>query len=148
MSCILRVSGSELNVDALLSIVDLKPDRIWRRGEPRRASKPQGKRHDHSGTTFVASEAGFDEFGLQLDEATSYLETHGRQIASMASFDGVQDATLDFGIALRDVLIHSDILPVRFLKAAAEAGISVELSHYPCSEEKNQSEQAEAPNRR
>ena len=58
----------------------------------------------------------------------------------MTSFKGVQDVTLDFGIALRDVMIHSDILPLRFLKAAAESGVSVELSHYPCTEEKNQSE--------
>lgn len=109
---------------------------------------PDGERYDHSGATFVASEANFDEFGLQLDEATSYLETHGQKIASMASFEGVQDSTLDFGIALRDSLFHSDILPVRFLKAAAAAGISVELSHYPGSEERIQSEEADAPNRR
>ena len=140
MSCILRVSGTELNIDALLNIVDLQPDRIWRRGEPCRASKPEGKQHDHSGATFVASDADFDEFGQQVDEATNYLETRGRQIASMTSFKGVQDVTLDFGIALRDVMIHSDILPLRFLKAAAESGVSVELSHYPCTEEKNQSE--------
>lgn len=136
MSCILRVSGAELNVDALLNIVDLKPDRIWRRGEPRRTSKPEGKRHDHSGASFVASDADFSEFGQQIEEATSYLENHARHIASMVSFDGVQDATLDFGIELRDVAIHSDILPVRFLKAVAGVGIAVELSHYPCSEEK------------
>lgn len=145
MSCILRVSGAELNVEALLCIVDLKPDRIWRRGEPGRASKPEGKRHDHSGATFVASDADFDEFEEQIEEATCYLETHCRQIASIASFEGVQHATLDIGIALRDVAIHSDILPLRFLRAAADAGISVELSHYPCSEEKNQSEQGVAP---
>lgn len=141
MSCILRVSGAELNVDALLSIVDLRPDRIWRRGEPRRASRPEGRRYDDSGTTFVASDADFDEFGQQLDEATGFLETHCCQITSMASFEGVQNATLDFGIELRDVAIHCDTLPPRFLKAAAAAGISVELSHYPCTEEKNQSEQ-------
>lgn len=139
MSCILRVSGAELNVDALLSIVDMKPDQIWRRGEPRRTGDPDAKRHARSGATFLASDAGFDEFRQQLDEATRYLETHCRQIASMASFDGVQDATLDFGIELRDVAIHIDFLPLRFLKAAAEAGISVELSHYPGSEEKDQS---------
>lgn len=134
MSCILRVAGAELDVDALLHIVDLKPDRVWRRGQPRRTSKPEGKRHDDSGAAFVASDADLHEFAQQLDEATGYLEMHCRQIAFLASFEGVQHATLDFGIELRGVAIHSDILPVRFLKAAAEAGVSVELSHYPRSE--------------
>lgn len=146
MSCILRVSGSNLDVEALLSLVDLKPDRVWRCGEPRRASKPEGRRHDHSGATFVASNADFCEFDKQVDEATSYLERHCQQMASMASFEGVQDTTLDFGIELRDVAIHSDVLPVRFLKAAAEAGVSVELSHYPCSETEIESEQVGAQN--
>ncbi|MBL9176521.1 MAG: hypothetical protein JNM65_00570 [Verrucomicrobiaceae bacterium] len=59
-------------------------------------------------------------FGQQPDEATSYLETHVRQIASMASFEGLQDAILDFGIGFHNVAIHSDILHLRFLKAAAE----------------------------
>jgi hypothetical protein len=65
----------------------------------------------------------------------------------MASFEGVEDATLDLGIELRDVAIHSDILPVRFFKAVAGVEVAVELSHYPCSEEEIQSEQAAAPNR-
>jgi hypothetical protein len=58
----------------------------------------------------------------------------------MVSFEGVQDATLDFGIALHDVLTHSDILIPRFLKAVGVTGLAVELSHYQCSAEDNQSE--------
>ncbi|WP_200273249.1 hypothetical protein [Luteolibacter pohnpeiensis] len=140
------MSRAELNVDALLSIVDLKPDRIWHRGEFRRASKPEGEKYNDSGITFVASIADFDEFRLQLDEATSYLETHEQQIAVITSFEGVQEATLDFGIELCDAWIHSDILPPRFLRAAAVSGISVELSHYPKSEDKYNSKQGAAPN--
>ena len=81
---------------------------------------------------------------MQVDEATSFLEAHSVQIAAMVSFEGVQDATLDFGIALHDVLIHSDILTARFLKAVALTGLAVELSHYQCSAEDNQSEQVMA----
>ena len=128
MSCILRVSGAELDVDTLISIVDLKPDRIWRRGEPSRASKPEGKRYDHSGATFVASVADFGEFGQQLDAATSYLEIQCRQIASMASFDDVQDATLDFGIELRNVAVHHDVLPFRFLKATGSLSVALSVA--------------------
>jgi len=147
MSCILRICGDELDVDALLSVVDLEPDHVWRRGEPRRVSKPEGKRHEHSGVTFVASNSDFSEFNQQIDEATCYLDTHRVQITAMTSFEGVQHAILDFGIELRDVAIHSDILPLRFLKAAVETGVSVELSHYPCCDNENQSEQTMDVNR-
>jgi hypothetical protein len=146
MSCILRVSGDELNVDALLRVVGLQPDRVWRRGEPRRASKPDGKRNESSGVTFVASDADYREFSLQLDEATEFLEDNRAQIAAMASFEGVQHAILDFGIELRDVPFHSDILTPQFLMAVAGMGLAVELSHYPCRAEDQQSEQVVPPN--
>lgn len=142
MSCILRVYGKDLNIDSLLAIIDLEYDRVWRRGESRQASKSGGKRHDHSGMTFVASDADFSDFGQQVDETTNYLESYGDQIVIIASFEGVQTAVLDFGIELRDVAIHSDVLPLRFLRAAAEAGVSVGLSHYPCPDHGSQSEQS------
>jgi hypothetical protein len=43
-------------------------------------------------------------------------------------------------------MIHSDILTPRFLRAAAIAGVAVELSHYPCNNEENPSEQAAPSN--
>ncbi len=144
MSCILRVSGDELDVDALLKVIGLEPDRVWRRSEPRRASKPDGERNESSGVTFVASEAGFCEFGVQLDDATKFLEDNRARIAAMASFEGVQHAILDFGIELRDVPFHSDILTPRFLMAVSGTGLAVELSHYPSRAEDQQSEQVGA----
>ena len=135
MSCILRVCGAELDVDALIKAVNVKPDRLWHQGEPRRARKPNGERHKHSGATFVVSDAALDDLPAQLDDETNFLEENRVQIAAMASFAGVEFATLDFGIALRDVLSHSDILTPRFLKAVAVTGLAVELSHYQCSAE-------------
>ena len=140
MSCILRVSGDHLDVDALLASIQLAPDRIWNRGEPRTRSKPNGKCHENSGIALLASDADFGDFGMQVEEATKFLEDHSAQIAGIVTFKGVEEATLDFGIELRDVMIHSDILTPRFLGAAASVGIAVELSHYPCSNEQKPSE--------
>jgi hypothetical protein len=141
MSCILRVSGGQLDVDALLSSVRLTPDCIWNRGEPRTRTKPDGKCHQDSGVTYLASDADFCDFDKQVEEATRFLEDHSTEIAGIVSFEGVEEATLDFGIELRDVMIHSDILTPRFLRAAAIAGVAVELSHYPCNNEEEPSEQ-------
>ncbi len=141
MSCILRVSGGQLDVDALLASVRLTPDHVWHRGEPRFRSKPNGKCHESSGVTFLASDAGFGDFDMQVEEATKFLEDHSTQIAGIVTFKDVEAATLDFGIELRDVMIHSDVLAPRFLRAAALAGVAVELSHYPCNDEEKSSEQ-------
>lgn len=138
MSCILRVSGDNLDVDALLASIHLTPDRVWHQGELR----TQGKPNEHSGFTVVASDADIRDFETQLVEATRFLEDYGAQIADIASFEGVKYATLDFGIELRDVAIHSDTLTPRFLSAVANAGISVELSHYPGIDEQKLSGQA------
>jgi hypothetical protein len=141
MSCILRVSGAQLDVDALLASVRLIPDRVWHRGEPRLESRPNGKCHEHSGATFLASGADFGDFDRQIEEATRFLEDHSTQIAGIVTFKDVEAATLDFGIELRDVMIHRDILAPRFLRAAALAGVAVELSHYPCNHEEESSKQ-------
>jgi hypothetical protein len=83
--------------------------------------------------TFVASDADFCDFELQVEEATKFLEKHSDDISGIIALNGVEDAILDFGIELRDVAIHCDFLTPRFLRAAAEVGVTVELSHYPCS---------------
>jgi len=134
MSCILRVFGEQLDVEALLAKVTLKPDRIWRKGEPRFKIKPNGQVNEQSGVTFVASDANFHEPAKQLEDATRFLEDCHDEIVLLVEFEGVEHATLDFGIELRDVAVHCDCLSPRFLRAAASAGIEVELSHYPISE--------------
>lgn len=135
MSCILRVNGEELDVKALLAGITLKPDNVWHKGEPRSPSRPSGRLNQFSGVSFVASDADFSDFDLQLREATAFLEDFRGQIEFMVDFDGVDEVILDFGIEPpSDAVIHSDILTPGFLRAAADAKISVELSHYPISE--------------
>jgi len=140
MSCIFRVCGDNLDIESLLSIVALQPDRVWRRGEPRRKNKD--KVHTFSGATFTASGADFSEFDVQVEDATRFLEDNHQDVLTMVAFEGVEDVRLDFGIEFRDVAIHGDFLPNHFLRAAGAAGISVLLSHYPCPDEDDQSEQA------
>lgn len=48
MSCILRISGRNLDVDKLVQKSTLKPDTIYRRGQPLFQSKPKGKKLQYS----------------------------------------------------------------------------------------------------
>lgn len=136
MSCILRVFGSSLNVEALLAQTALEPDRVWKKGEPRFKTKPDGETLNNSNASFLASEADMSEFDIQTREASFFLEKNHSEIRKMVVFPGVEEVVLDFGVELRDYAIHSDYLPPKLIQVAAQAGIGLELSHYyPCSKE-------------
>ena len=137
MSCILRISGESLNVDALLSQHDMSPDRTWKKGEARSL---KGKTYSDCGANFIASEADLDEFARQLTEATAYLETHTTTIANMVATPGVQYAVLDFGVSLREGYVAQFCyFPPQFIQLVANAGIGLEVSQYACSEDDGES---------
>lgn len=133
MSCILRVSGESLDVDALLSEVALVPHRKWKKGDARIL---KGKLYADSGANFVVSEAEMDEFPHQAIDATVFLERNAALIAKMAAFPGVQDAVMDFGVSLREGNVAQFCrLPPKLIQLAASACIGFEISHYAFSEE-------------
>jgi hypothetical protein len=133
MSCILRISGEALDIEALLLHRSLVPYRTWHKGEERAF---KGKAHSDSGVSFVASDADFDEFERQLTDATKFLETHASEIASMAATLGVQFATLDFGVSLyEDSVAQFCSFPPKFVRLAASAGLGLEVSMYACSDD-------------
>jgi hypothetical protein len=145
MSCILRISGDHLDIEALLREVLLKSDRIWLKGQRRFPDNPNSKISDTSGASFVASDADLCDFDRQVTDATKFLKANLGSIRKMKVFPGVESLTLDFGIELRDAATHSDFLPPDFLKIAADSQVTVELSHYPCSQHE-ESEQNSPPN--
>ncbi|MFT4639529.1 MAG: hypothetical protein ACI8T1_002854 [Verrucomicrobiales bacterium] len=128
-------------MDALVASIHIKDDKVWRKGEIRSASRPDGKANRHSGATFIASDADFEEFETQVVEATRFLVQHRDEMRDLVRFDAVDHATLDFGIELRDVMIHSDTLTPELIAAAAAVGVSIELSHYPGSKAQTNIEQ-------
>ncbi|MBX3741259.1 MAG: hypothetical protein KF712_09735 [Akkermansiaceae bacterium] len=115
----------------MLATVQLEPDRIWQKGEPRVKSKPDGRLNESSGVNFVVSDADFRDFDVQLRDAIGFINGNRRCLELIREFPSVDWFALDFGIELRDAAIHSDILTPEFLLAAASIGISVEFSHYP-----------------
>ncbi|WP_218082142.1 hypothetical protein [Anthocerotibacter panamensis] len=82
MSCILRISGDSLDVDALLSQHSLPADSNWRKGE---SHILRGKTHSDSGVSFVASEADLDEFNRQVTEAAAFLDFHASPTSRQSS---------------------------------------------------------------
>jgi len=132
MSCILRVYGEQLDVGALTSAVSLEADRIWKKGEKRRAGA--GKLQSSSGVTFVASEADFDCFKVQVRDAIEFLERNLADVSVLSAFPGVERAVLDFGAEMSEGKVAvSSYLPPQLVRLAASAGIGIEVSVYACS---------------
>ena len=130
MPCVLRVSGENLDLNALLDRSALKAFRTWRKGELRVPAAANSKINADSGACFDVSAAGFEEFGKQQEDATNFLSSNRSSIQQLTSCPGVEHAHLDFGIDWGASWIHSDVLSPAFLRAAADVGISVEISHY------------------
>ena len=135
MSCILRVSGAALDIDALLSEVPLKPDQFWRKGEPR--SRIAKGPHVDSGASFLASNADLDALEKQVAEVTAFLESKLGSVARLASFPGVEHATLDFAVALNESSVAvCSYLPPTLIRLASKANVGIEVSTYVCSDER------------
>lgn len=133
MSCILRISGEWLDVDTLLSQHPLPVDQVWRKGEPRLL---KGKYYSESGASFVASDAKLDEFAEQAAEATEFLNLHLGTITNLVVYPGVQNAILDFGVALvQGYVSQCSYLPPKLIQLAAKAGVSIAITNYACSDE-------------
>lgn len=133
MSCILRVGGTSLDIDALLSSCSLTPRTQWRRGEERTAG---GKVFSTSGANFVASEADFEAFDIQVADAIAFLREHVTQLRRLAAFGGVDAATLDFAVSIyEDTMVRSCSLSPELVRLAADVGLGLELSFYACKHE-------------
>jgi len=132
MSCVLRIYGEFLDIDTLIFRCSIPAHRIWVKGEQRLS---KGKTHATSGANFIASDADFTEFDIQIIDATSFLEEHALAIKEIAAFPGVQHMVLDFAVTIKNgYAMQSSYLPPKFVQLAAQLGIGLEVSHYPCSD--------------
>jgi hypothetical protein len=134
-SCYLRVGGKELNVDAYLKEHPCQVSGLHRLGEPRYKNKPDGPKLDHSGFNICVSDARFEDLKQQIHDAVVFLKDkeHSEQISTLLAYPGVEDVTLDFGVARDD----RDEFPVKwysfppeFIQLAGSLGLGLEITFY------------------
>lgn len=132
MACIFHISGQDLDVEALVQLSPVEPCTVFRRGEP--VSKRQNSRRAQiSGINLEVSDADFDDLEQQQADAIAFLRTHASTLQEMRQLVGVERASLDFGIAMRDVVVQSDTFPAELIMLIAPLRCSLELSQYPVS---------------
>jgi hypothetical protein len=137
MSCNLKFWGTDFNVDAFIEKSGLLVYTINRLGEPVFKSKPDGRKHDGSGCAAAVSDAKFNDFNEQANDAIGYLEHNGETLKHISTAEGLEYATLHFGASFNpgNGFYQSHRLPPELVKLAAEFGIAITISMYPPSQE-------------
>jgi hypothetical protein len=129
MSCVLRIGGKELDVDALAENLTLPAYRVDRNGELR-PLRSRGV-FDESTIHVDVSGADFADLPTQVVDAIRFLTANVDALRTAVRFPGVRHATLDFAVESKDVAIDSSYLPPDLLRRAGELGVGIELSVYP-----------------
>jgi hypothetical protein len=131
MSCVLRISGPTLDIDALLSCRTLEPCAVWRKGT---TSRGRRRPATVSGANFAVGEGASDEFDAQVVEAMRFLFANADEVNRLVRFAGVESAVLDFGVSIyEDTWSNSCRFPVEILALAARTGVELEVTYYKTS---------------
>lgn len=132
MSCVLRVAGREFDVDAYIKRGALVPSAVYRRGEARFPTLPRARTNSRSGFNVVVSRKPFSDFDGQVRDAVTFLGKQRRAIQALRRRDGVDGASLDFGVERRaDAAVQCQAFPEDLVRLAGELGLGLELSFYP-----------------
>ncbi|MGH9319843.1 MAG: hypothetical protein ACRD3V_08120 [Vicinamibacteria bacterium] len=132
MSCVLRASGSDFDPESFLVDSELKPaaSPIYRRGEPKLTSEPDGSQWQSSGFNVGVSEADFDDLAGQIRDAVRFLSQHEEELRRLGRFDGVESVCLEFAIDRKEVAVQSDVFDAELLWRAGALDIDLVVSHY------------------
>jgi hypothetical protein len=132
MSCVLRVAGREFDVDAYIKRGALVPSAVYRRGEARFPTLPRARKSSQSGFNIVVSKKPFSDFAGQVRDAVTFLERQRRAVQALRRRNGVDGATLDFGVERRgDAIVQCQVFPEDLVRLAGQLGLALELSFYP-----------------
>lgn len=129
MSCVLRIGGEQLDVDALMGSIGLPAYRVDRKGAPRlpRSHGP----FEVSMVHLDVSASAFWDLQAQVADAIAFLTANADVLATALRFPGVDRAILDFAVEAKDLPVDSKYLPPDLLRRAGELGLGIELSSYP-----------------
>lgn len=130
MGCVLHFFGDAADVEELQRLCPTVPCNVFRKGHPKSA-RPAARVARTSGISVVASEAEFEELEQQQADALAFLRRHQAELQAMRSVQGVETASIDFGIYMRNVFVQGDSFEPDLLAAIASLEMRLVLSQYP-----------------
>lgn len=130
MACVLHFVGDSADVAELERLSPVEPCNVFRMGQPK-SGRPNSRLARTSGVSLVVSDADFDELEEQQVEALAFLNQHQSALRAMRAVRGVESASIDFGISMRNVIVQSDSFDPEVLAAIGGLRLCLVLSQYP-----------------
>ncbi len=135
MSCVLRASGDHFDVDSFLAESNFEPCAVYHKGEQKHSSKKDDLSAS-SGFTLDVSEAGFDDFNQQVQDATRFISENHIELVRLKSYLGIKSISLDFGVNTNfDAAARSLRFPQELIQKVAALNIGLEISLYAVSDD-------------
>ena len=129
MSCVLRASGADFDVDTFLNGSSLDALTVFRRGELQfTGSKIVSQ---YSGMNISVSTREFSDLKGQIEDAVRFLSKHEEELRRLRDSQGLERMDLDFGIEERRAIFQSDSFPPDLLSLLGDSGIGLVVSRYP-----------------
>jgi len=137
MSCILRVDGSELNLDDCLADIRLTAYAKYRKGEPTKSVLQRGQLNDSSGFKLLASDS--NDVSIQIDEALMFLKEHHPSLKTLSVRPDIETTTLDFAwyfpVGKNGAAAQFRTFPPDLLRLCGDLKIGIEVSVYATAED-------------
>ena len=130
MACVLHFFGADAHVDELLRLAPAPTCAVYRKGKPS-SDRPAARLAATSGVSMVASDTDFDDLDEQQAQALTFLRQHHLALAAMRDVPGLEVASIDFGISMRNVVMQSDTFDADLLVEIARLRMRMVLSQYP-----------------
>ena len=126
--CILRVVSTRTAIESLIKTSDLRPFKIYRKGEPIVSGSKKLSRY--SGFNVDVSQA--DDLDNQVREAIRFLKKHSAGLRRLRRHRSFKEMTLDFGVWNRAPQKPAQFfrLPDPLVQLSGKSGIGIELSLY------------------
>jgi|ERR1700733_13053113 hypothetical protein len=131
MSCVLRASGANFDVDEFLKTSSLDALTAFHRGELQFPSSSVTRKSESSGMNVSVSTREFSDLRGQIKDAIEFLSKNDRELRRLHDFPGLERMDLDFPVEDRDVVYQRDAFPHKLLSLLGGLGIGLIVSRYP-----------------
>lgn len=131
MSCVLRISGENLDIDNFVKKTQMSGFDIWHKGDALGLSAHKKKKS--SGASIITSDSDFHDIKGQIEDTVRFLINYKNNLKIIASTDNIDHAIIDFGIdsiTNENQLTQTFRFPKDLIKLCAELHLEIEVSIY------------------
>jgi hypothetical protein len=144
MSCVLRATGKNFDVDEFLKTSSLDALTAFHRGAAQFPTSSVTRKSDSSGMKVSVSARESSDLRGQVKDAVGFLIDNNQELRRLRDCPGVERIDLDFQVEDREMVFQSDAFPPDLLSLLGELRIGLVISRSPAywgAEDKTSMEQ-------